>query len=43
MQQWVGKTHLRPRQLQGYIRQLELETDDEGAVFANAIRAEYQF
>jgi hypothetical protein len=24
-------------------RQLKLETDGEGAVFANAIRAEYQF
>ena len=43
MQHWVGKTHLNPDQLKDYIRQLGLNSDDEGTVFANAIKAEYQW
>jgi hypothetical protein len=43
MQHWVGKTHLTPEQLKDYIRQLQLNPDEEGAAFANTIRGEYQF
>ncbi len=43
MQRWVGKTHLTTNQLKDYIRQLELNPDEEGIAFANTIRGEYQF
>ena len=42
MQRWMGRTHLTPDQLKDYIRQLELDPADEGAAFANSMRAEYQ-
>jgi hypothetical protein len=42
MQHWVGKTHLTPDQLKDYIRQLGLDADEEGAAFANSMKAEYQ-
>ena len=42
MQHWAGKTHLTADQLKDYIRKLGLDTDEEGAAFANAMRAEYQ-
>ena len=41
MQRWVGKTHLDPRQLKDYIRELELQPDEEAAAFANSARADY--
>jgi hypothetical protein len=43
MQHWTGKTHLTPNQLKDYVRQLGLNPDEEGAAFANTIKAEYQF
>ncbi len=43
MQHWVGKTHLTPNQLKGYIRQLGLNPDEESVAFANTIKAEYQY
>jgi hypothetical protein len=42
MQRWAGKVQLSPQQLKNYIRQLELDPADEGAAFANSMRAEYQ-
>jgi hypothetical protein len=42
IQHWVGQTHLNPSQLKNYIRQLEFDSDDEAAAFANTLRAEYQ-
>ena len=42
MQHWAGKTHLTADQLKDYIRQLGLDADEEGAAFANSMRAEYQ-
>lgn len=41
MRNWVGKTHFTPTELKSYIRQLELDPADEGAAFANSMRAEY--
>ena len=42
MRNWTGKTHFTPPELKSYIRQLELDPADEGAAFANSMRAEYQ-
>jgi hypothetical protein len=43
MQRWVGKTDLTSNQLKDYIRQLGLNSDEDGAAFANAMKAEYQW
>lgn len=43
IQHWAGKTHLTPEQLKDYIRQLQLDPDEEGTAFANTIKAEYQW
>jgi hypothetical protein len=43
MQHWVGKTHLTSKQLKDYVRQLQLNPDEEGDAFANTIKAEYQY
>jgi hypothetical protein len=42
IQHWAGRTHLNPDQLKPCILQLEFDPDDEGAAFANTMRAEYQ-
>jgi hypothetical protein len=42
MQHWVGKTHLTPDQLEGYILQLKPQPDETAMAFANAIRVEHQ-
>ena len=42
VQHWAGRAHLSPDQLKDYIRQLQLDPDEEGAAFANSMRTEYQ-
>jgi hypothetical protein len=42
MQHWAGKTRLPPDQLKDYIRQLNLQPDEAGVAYANAIRVENQ-
>jgi hypothetical protein len=39
---WVGRTKLPARQLKGYLQQMDLMGDDEGAAVATAFKAEYQ-
>jgi hypothetical protein len=43
MRYWAGKAQLTADQLKDYIRQLQLNPDEEGDAFANTIKGEYQF
>jgi hypothetical protein len=41
-QRWVGRSHLTPRDLKDYIRQLDQDPADAGAAFAETMKVEYQ-
>lgn len=42
IQHWADRAHLTPSQLKNYIRQLQLDPDDESTALANTFKVEYQ-